>query len=126
MNGPLGTFCPEGSINWEAIVGDQMSRDHMQLAPALHTRYLIFLPNYYIYFSYKKDAVVYRYSEWSKYSSCTKSCGNGVRIRTREFLGDVCMGPATETKPCKKSACPSKWLFCNFMFINFMCQAEKI
>ena len=79
------------------------------------------------FFSYKKDAVVYRYSEWSKYSACTKSCGNGVRIRTRECFGDVCTGPATETKPCKNlGACPSKWLFCNFMFINFMCQAEKI
>ena len=66
--------------------------------------------------------MVYRYSEWSKYSSCTKSCGNGVKIRTRECLGDVCMGPATQTKPCNNlSACPSKWLFSNFIFIHFMC-----
>jgi hypothetical protein len=54
-----------------------------------------------------EDTVVYRYSEWSKYSACTKSCGNGVRIRTRECFGDVCTGPATETKPCKNlGACP--------------------
>ena len=77
--------------------------------------YLIILPTSNIFFL--KDSVVYRYGEWSKYSSCTKSCGNGVRVRTRECFGDVCMGPATQTKPCNNlSACPSKWLFS----INFM------
>ena len=29
----LGTVCPEGSVNWEPIVGHQMSGDHMRLGP---------------------------------------------------------------------------------------------
>ena len=70
------------------------------------------------YYIFLKDAVVYRYGEWSKYSSCTKSCGNGVRIRTRECFGDVCTGPATETKPCKNlGACPSKWLLATLFYV---------
>jgi hypothetical protein len=86
--------------------------------------YLTILSNYYIFFL--MDVVVYRYGEWSEYSSCTTSCGNGVKIRTRECFGDVCMGPATQTKPCNNlSACPSKWLFSNFIFINFMCMIKR-
>ena len=29
----LGTVCPEGPMNWGPIVGDQISRDHMDLGP---------------------------------------------------------------------------------------------
>ena len=29
----LGTFCPEGPINWGSILGDQMSGDNMHMGP---------------------------------------------------------------------------------------------
>ena len=51
---------------------------------------------------------MYRYGEWSSYSPCTASCGSGTKTRTRECLGDVCPGSATQTKSCNGlSACPS-------------------
>ena len=39
----LGTICPEGPINWEPILGDQMSGDHMRLGPNV-TQPIVYFP----------------------------------------------------------------------------------
>lgn len=55
------------------------------------------------------------YSDWSAFSPCTKSCGVGLKTRTRECdnpvpVGDGrnCshIGPAIENWPCNTQACP--------------------
>lgn len=52
------------------------------------------------------------YTEWSDYSECSTSCGDGIKTRTRtctapepENGGLDCQGPSTETAPCSKP-CP--------------------
>ncbi|CAH2281689.1 SCO-spondin [Pelobates cultripes] len=54
------------------------------------------------------------WSEWGSWSVCTKSCGEGVRIRTRSCNnpsplgdGDYCEGPKEDTEPCFLAKCPS-------------------
>ena len=55
------------------------------------------------------------FSEWSIFSKCTKSCGNGTQQRTRKCLnpepklgGRDCtsLGPYTETRKCSTHHCP--------------------
>jgi len=55
------------------------------------------------------------YSEWSEYSTCSASCGEGEQIRERACInpvpqngGDGCeaLGSATESRPCKIKECP--------------------
>ncbi|XP_031563116.1 coadhesin-like [Actinia tenebrosa] len=55
------------------------------------------------------------YSEWSEWTSCTKTCGGGVRSRERtcdnpkpQGKGKDCsgQGPAAETEACSEQKCP--------------------
>lgn len=55
------------------------------------------------------------YTLWSNYSTCTKSCGDGMQYRARnctnpppEAGGEDCtrLGPPKETKLCNTKACP--------------------
>lgn len=55
------------------------------------------------------------FSEWSIFSKCTESCGNGTQQRTRKCLnpepklgGRDCtsLGPYTETRKCNTHHCP--------------------
>ena len=47
------------------------------------------------------------YTEWSDWSVCSVSCGNGVQTKTRYCTSDGgCEGPAQETKECLLSSCP--------------------
>ena len=55
------------------------------------------------------------YSSWSNFSSCSKSCGNGTRVRTRECTnptpkhgGRSCfsLGPLKEVQSCNVFPCP--------------------
>lgn len=68
------------------------------------------------------DCVV---SEWSQWSSCSKSCGGGIQSRTRELLqasstGASC-GPMVQTRACSTAPCPvgcvlssfSEWTPCS-------------
>ena len=56
------------------------------------------------------------YGQWSGYGTCSKSCGGGIRLRSRQCNnptpkngGDDCekLGPAKESRPCKTHACPT-------------------
>ncbi|KAJ8038941.1 Hemicentin-1 [Holothuria leucospilota] len=61
------------------------------------------------------------YSDWSDWSTCSLSCGGGVKSRTRTcsnpapaFNGEDCKGPGTERQMCMLERCPihggwSRW-----------------
>eukprot|EP00929_Paragymnodinium_shiwhaense_P121881 TRINITY_DN942_c0_g1_i1.p1 TRINITY_DN942_c0_g1~~TRINITY_DN942_c0_g1_i1.p1 ORF type:complete len:1559 (-),score=404.24 TRINITY_DN942_c0_g1_i1:474-5150(-) len=41
-------------------------------------------------------------SEWTKWSSCSATCGVGQESRTREMINQGCAGNLKETRPCAK------------------------
>ncbi len=49
-----------------------------------------------------------QWSEWTDWSTCTKTCGGGVESRVREKLPGLgtCEGPTSETKACDNEVCP--------------------
>ncbi|KXJ07705.1 Mucin-like protein [Exaiptasia diaphana] len=53
------------------------------------------------------------FTEWSNWTSCSLSCGNGTRYRSRSCTnpapahgGKNCTGPYKETKNCNTQSCP--------------------
>ena len=55
-------------------------------------------------------------SEWSPFTSCSKSCGKGSQDRTRtctnpspQHGGDDCAGNLKESKQCQVKYCPGKY-----------------
>ncbi|XP_034057811.1 adhesion G protein-coupled receptor B3 isoform X7 [Gymnodraco acuticeps] len=64
--------------------------------------------------------------EWSKWSSCSVTCGQGSQVRTRTCVtpyGTHCIGPLRESRVCNNTApCPvhgvweewSPWSLCSF------------
>ena len=51
------------------------------------------------------------FSAWGQYSSCSKTCGNGNKVRSRECIGGICSLASktelTETEACYESDCKS-------------------
>ena len=50
-------------------------------------------------------------SDWSSWSACSVTCGNGNRIRTRskiveETNGGLCRGEAVQNELCNEKECP--------------------
>ena len=55
------------------------------------------------------------WSEWSDWSQCTVSCGNGTRTRSRtcnnptpQHNGKPCEGPSQDVELCSLGHCPGK------------------
>ena len=52
------------------------------------------------------------WSEWSDFSACTKTCGDGLRTRDRSIEqnsinnGKPCEGKNSDTEACKLNDCP--------------------
>ena len=68
-----------------------------------------------IVFYYTVDCV---WLEWSEWSTCSVSCGEGIEERTRGQIpaqhgGKPCVGDSVETTPCSKDPCPSEILHYN-------------
>ncbi|XP_022809510.1 furin-like [Stylophora pistillata] len=62
------------------------------------------------------------FTQWSSWTSCSKSCGEGLRSRSRSCTkprplnkGKGCSGSALETRTCNMGICPvwSKWSECS-------------
>ena len=56
-----------------------------------------------------------KFSTWSKWSNCSKSCGDGVQVRTRSCTdpapsggGRACQGNVFEIMECHVLKCPGK------------------
>ena len=51
------------------------------------------------------------FSAWGQYSSCSKTCGNGNKVRSRECISGICSlattTELTETEACYESYCKS-------------------
>lgn len=50
------------------------------------------------------------WSEWRPYTACSKTCGDGVKTRTRVCLSgtdDACQGPKNQTIECNIRDCPN-------------------
>ena len=46
------------------------------------------------------------FSQWSTYSSCSDTCGQGVKFRTRTCDSGACSSTdLTETAPCNEGGC---------------------
>lgn len=55
------------------------------------------------------------FSEWSEYGRCSVTCGGGLKVRRRRFLGVDngasrvnCSGNLIETMSCSENECPGK------------------
>ena len=55
------------------------------------------------------------WSDWTRWTSCSKSCGTGFRERSRsctqpapKFGGKTCPGAAHESHGCNTHSCPGK------------------
>ncbi|VDK53212.1 unnamed protein product [Anisakis simplex] len=48
-----------------------------------------------------------RWTDWSSWTFCSQSCGNGFRERTRWCLNGHCDGDSTERTVCFSSPCPT-------------------
>ena len=77
------------------------------------------------------------FTDWSKPSACSVTCGEGVTIQKRtctkpapQFGGTECDGDDEKSAPCTKSPCPSKyksvaWIFfmhSDRLFYSLICR----
>ena len=66
------------------------------------------LHQYYLY-----NVVNCTWDEFSEWTTCTKTCGGGVKVRQRQvavsaqFGGEACQGGAAEQIVCNPQECPS-------------------
>ena len=63
------------------------------------------------------DLVDGKWSNWSEYGSCSKTCGGGMKVRSRTCTnpapsnnGTECVGEPEEEKECNSHPCPG---WCN-------------
>ena len=46
------------------------------------------------------------YSEWTNWTSCTVTCGEGTQTHARNIIAGFCTEPLVETRICKMEPCP--------------------
>ena len=57
------------------------------------------------------------WTEWTTWGECSKSCGSGVQVRTRDCSnpppsgnGKNCAGEASEERDCNTKECSSRYI----------------
>ncbi|CAK8685481.1 unnamed protein product [Clavelina lepadiformis] len=56
------------------------------------------------------------FSMWTKFGSCSVTCGKGLQIRTRKYHLERCDGPTEDVQICIKGSCPN--VVCIDKFVN--------
>lgn len=46
------------------------------------------------------------YSNWTDWTSCTKTCGEGQQTRARNIIAGFCIEPLLEKRTCQIEPCP--------------------
>jgi hypothetical protein len=46
------------------------------------------------------------YSDWTNWTSCTVTCGQGTQTHARNILAGFCTEPLIETRICQMEPCP--------------------
>jgi len=64
--------------------------------------------------------VVNTWTEWSSWTDCSKSCGEGRQSRMRECITEGqsvldCSGPRVQLRSCNEHPCPGM-VFCTFLY----------
>ena len=62
-------------------------------------------------------AIDCKWSDWTEYTVCSKTCGEGIKEKSRDVIqpalygGQSCEGPdhQTDTQPCKIRECQCKF-----------------
>jgi len=62
---------------------------------------ILFLNNRIIFLIFSVGA----WSEWSEFSECSKSCGRGIKFRTRLCYEEICPGYSKQTRECNNKKC---------------------
>jgi hypothetical protein len=69
-----------------------------------------FLKSIHIFFKTQVDG---HWTDWSSWTSCDVTCGNGTHIRTRTCTnplpankGNDCIGESVDSSECLKDNCP--------------------
>ncbi|XP_031561120.1 A disintegrin and metalloproteinase with thrombospondin motifs adt-1-like isoform X2 [Actinia tenebrosa] len=63
--------------------------------------------SYYVY-SFEKVLKSISYTEWSSWSICSVTCGNGIKVRRRQCLHGIssdCLEPVLQRMACTKDPC---------------------
>jgi len=68
-----------------------------------------------------RDQPCASWSNWANWTTCSKSCGEGVSIRRRQCSGNYCPGSSMSNRKCSVAACPARgvsadweeWSSCN-------------
>ena len=85
---------------------------HVQVKQECSILYFYSVRVFMLYFCVTVDG---GWTQWSSWSSCSRSCGVGSRIRTRTCTnpapkggGAGCVGAASNTESCNTIACPGE------------------
>jgi hypothetical protein len=46
------------------------------------------------------------YSDWTNWTSCTVTCGQGAQTRARNIVAGYCTEPLSDTRLCQMEPCP--------------------
>ncbi|CAB3399951.1 unnamed protein product [Caenorhabditis bovis] len=63
--------------------------------------------------------------DWSEWSSCSCTCGDGAKSRRRECATNNCQGPEYETEPCNLGPCQTWSEWCEWSTCSASCGAGE-